>query len=142
QEHQARTADGRNCAVKVQYPGIDGIIHADLRNLMFTLRLLARLEPDLAFRIIARDFLKYIPMDLDFLNEARNCETIRKNFASRADVVIPAVYYDYTTRRVLTMELVEGVKITDVEGLSRAGIDKREVAQKLVEIYTEMILRD
>lgn len=142
QVHQARTADGRKCAVKVQYPGIDGIIHADLRNLMFTLQLLARLEPDLDFRIIARELLKYIPMELDFLNEARNCETLRRNLASRADVVIPEIYYDCTTRRVLTMELVEGVKITDIEGLRRAGIDKHEVAQKLIEIYTEMILRD
>src|SRR5439155_2542078 len=103
---------------------------------------LARLERDLDFRIIARELLKYIPMELDFLNEARNCETLRQNFASRTDVVIPKVYHQYTTRRVLTMELVEGVKITDVEGLNRAGIDKHEVAQKLIEIYTEMILRD
>jgi ubiquinone biosynthesis protein len=76
------------------------------------------------------------------LNEARNCETIRRNFASRADVVIPRVYHELTTRRVLTMELVEGVKVTDLEGLARAGIDRRAVAQKLTEIFTEMILRD
>ncbi len=142
QVHQARTHDGRRCAVKVQYPGIDGIIHADLRNLMFTLRLLARLEPELDFRLIARELLKYIPMELDFLNEARNCETLRRNFAARNDVVVPQVDHRYTTRRVLTMELVEGVKITDVEALSRAGIDKHAVAQKLIEVYTEMILRD
>jgi predicted unusual protein kinase regulating ubiquinone biosynthesis (AarF/ABC1/UbiB family) len=142
QVHQARTADGRQCAVKVQYPGIEGIIRADLRNLMFTLRLLARLEQDLDFRIIARELLKYIPMELDFLNEARNCETIRRNFALRPDVIIPQVYHEFTTRRVLTMELVEGVKVTDIEGLARAAIDKHEVAQKLIEIFTEMILRD
>jgi len=142
QVHQARTVDGRQCAVKVQYPGIEGIIRADLRNLMFTLRLLARLEPDLDFRIIARELLKYIPMELDFLNEARNCETLSSNFASRADVVIPKIYHEFTTRRVLTMEMVEGVKVTDVEGMARAGIDKHEVAQKLIEIFTEMILRD
>jgi predicted unusual protein kinase regulating ubiquinone biosynthesis (AarF/ABC1/UbiB family) len=142
QVHQARTVDGRRCAVKVQYPGIEGIIRADLRNLMFTLRLLARLERELDFRIIARELLKYIPMELDFLNEARNCETLRRNFASRPDVVIPEVYHEFTTRRVLTMELVEGVKVTDIEGLARVAIDKHEVAQKLIEIFAEMILRD
>src|SRR6516225_628789 len=108
---------------------------------MFTLRLLARLEHDLDFRIIARELLKYIPMELDFLNEARNCETLRRNFLSRSDVVIPKVYHEFTTRRVLTMELVEGVKITDLDGLAHAAIDKHEVAQKLIEIFTEMILR-
>ena len=142
QVHQARTADGRLCAVKVQYPGIEAIIRADLRNLMFTLRLLARLEPELDFRIIAHELLKYIPMELDFLNEARNCETLRRNFAARSDVVIPHVYHDLTTRRVLTMELVEGFKVTDTEGLAAAGINRHQVAQKLIEIYTEMILRD
>ena len=142
QVHQALTIDGRQCAVKVQYPGIEGIIRADLRNLMFTLRLLARLEPELDFRIIAGELLKYIPMELDFLNEARNSEILRRNFSSRPDVVIPSVYHEFTTRRVLTMELVAGVKITDVDGLANAAIDKHEVAQKLIEIFTEMILRD
>jgi predicted unusual protein kinase regulating ubiquinone biosynthesis (AarF/ABC1/UbiB family) len=142
QVHKARTADGRECAVKVQYPGIEGIIRADLRNLMFTLRLLARLEPELDFRIIARELLKYIPMELDFLNEARNCETLRRNFAARTDVVIPEIYHELSTRRVLTMELVDGAKITDIEALAAAGINKHEVAQKLIEIFTEMILRD
>ncbi len=89
QVHEARTIDGRRCAVKVQYPGIEGIVRADLRNLMLTLRILAWLEPDFDFRVIAREILKYIPMELDFLNEAHNSEIIRANFAGRSDVVIP-----------------------------------------------------
>jgi predicted unusual protein kinase regulating ubiquinone biosynthesis (AarF/ABC1/UbiB family) len=142
QVHEACTADGRRCAVKVQYPGIEGLVRADLRNLMVTLRILAWLEPNFDFRIIARELLKYIPMELDFLNEARNCEILRRNLSARSDVVIPRIYQELTTRRVLTMELLEGVKVTDVEGLTRAGIDKHQVAQKLIEIFTEMILRD
>lgn len=142
QVHRARTRDGRRCAVKVQYPGIAGIVRADLRNLMLTLRMLARLEPDFDFRIIAQEILKYIPLELDFVNEARNCETIRRNMAVRADVVIPTVYHELSTGRVLTMELVEGIKVTDVAEQRRVGIDPRAVGQKLIEIFTEMILRD
>jgi predicted unusual protein kinase regulating ubiquinone biosynthesis (AarF/ABC1/UbiB family) len=142
QVHEARTIDGRRCAVKVQYPGIEGIIRIDLRNLMLTLRVLARLEPDFDFQVIAREILKYIPMELDFLNEARNIQIVQRNFAERADVIIPEVHHDLTCRRVLTMELVDGIKVTDLEALARAGIDKREVAQKLIEIFTQMILRD
>ncbi|MGH7916531.1 MAG: ABC1 kinase family protein [Candidatus Binataceae bacterium] len=142
QVHRALTRDGRSCAVKVQYPRIEGIVRADLRNLMFTLRLLARLEPDFDFRILARELLKYLPMELDFLNEARNCETIGRNFAGRDDVIIPRVYHDLSTRRVLTMELLDGIRVTDVAALERAGIDKRMVAQKLIEIFAEQILRD
>jgi predicted unusual protein kinase regulating ubiquinone biosynthesis (AarF/ABC1/UbiB family) len=142
QVHEARTFDGRRCAVKVQYPGIEGIIRADLRNLMFTLRMLAWLEPGFDFQVIMRELLKYLPMELDFLNEAHNCDTLRRNLAVRNDVVVPHVYHELTTRRVLTMELVDGIKVTDLDGLARAGIDKHEVAQKLIEIFTEQILRD
>jgi predicted unusual protein kinase regulating ubiquinone biosynthesis (AarF/ABC1/UbiB family) len=142
QVHRARTRDGLAAAVKVQYPGIEGIIRADLRNLMFTLKVLAWLEPDFDFRVLMRELLKYLPMELDFLNEASNCETIARNFAGRADVVVPKIYHELTTRRVLTMELLEGIKVTDVAALARAGIDKHQVAQKLIEIFTEQILRD
>ncbi len=142
QVHRAVARDGRRCAVKVQYPQIESIVAADLRNLTFTLRLLALIEREFDFRPLARELLKYIPMELDFLNEARNCETIARNFAADDAVVAPRVYHDLTTRRVLTMELVEGIKVTDVAALERAGIDKRAVAQKLIEIFTEQILRD
>ncbi|HXR25937.1 MAG TPA: AarF/UbiB family protein [Candidatus Binataceae bacterium] len=142
QVHAARTIDGRRCAVKVQYPRIEAIVNADLRNLEFTLRLLAWVEPDFDFRVIAREILKYIPMELDFVNEARNSEIIAANFAQRRDVVIPHIYRELTTRRVLTMELVDGIRVTDLDALEQAGIDKHEVAQKLIEIFTQQILRD
>jgi len=142
QVHRAATLDGRSCAVKVQYPGIDGIVRCDLRNLMLTLKVLAWLEPHFDFQVIAGEILKYIPMELDFVNEARNCEIVTKNFAAQPEVVIPRVYHDLTSRRVLTMELVEGLRVTDLEGMARAGIDKHAVAQKLIEIFTEQILRD
>jgi ubiquinone biosynthesis protein len=142
QVHAARTIDGRRCAVKVQYPRIESVVNADLRNLEFTLRLLAWVEPDFDFRVIAREILKYIPMELDFVNEARNSEIIAANFAQRDDVVVPRIYRELTTRRVLTMELVEGIKVTDLEALEQAGINKHEVAQKLIEIFTQQILRD
>ena len=57
-------------------------------------------------------------------------------------MVIPRIYHELSSRRVLTMELVEGIRVTDVEALARAGIDKQAVAQKLIEIFTEQILRD
>jgi predicted unusual protein kinase regulating ubiquinone biosynthesis (AarF/ABC1/UbiB family) len=142
QVHAARTIDGRRCAVKVQYPQIEAIVDADLKNLGFTLRLLAWLEPNFDFRVIAREILKYIPMELDFINEARNSEIIAANFAHRDDVVVPRIYHDLTTRCVLTMELVEGIKVTDLTALEAAGIDKHQIAQKLIEIFTQQILRD
>jgi predicted unusual protein kinase regulating ubiquinone biosynthesis (AarF/ABC1/UbiB family) len=142
QVHAARLPDGRRCAVKVQYPGIEGIVRADLRNMMFVLKVLAWLERDFDFQVVAREVMKYIPMELDFEHEGDNASTIKRNFASCDDVVVPEIYRDFTTRRVLTMELVDGVKITDIAALERAGIDTRAVAQKLIDRFCDMILRD
>jgi predicted unusual protein kinase regulating ubiquinone biosynthesis (AarF/ABC1/UbiB family) len=142
QVHRARLHDGRICAVKVQYPGIDGIVRADLRNMTFVLKVLAYLEPNFDFRIIAREVLKYVPMELDFVHEADNCEAIRHNFAGDPTVIVPEVYREFSTRRVLTMEFVEGIKITRVDQLEAAGIDKHVVAQKLIDVFCAQILRD
>jgi predicted unusual protein kinase regulating ubiquinone biosynthesis (AarF/ABC1/UbiB family) len=142
QVHRARLHDGRLCAVKVQYPGIDGIVRADLHNLGFVLKVLAYLEPNFDFRIIAREALKYVPMELDFLHEADNCTAIRHNFASDPDVIVPEVYREFTTRRVLTMEFIDGIKITRIAELEEAGIDKHVVAQKLIDVFCAQILRD
>jgi predicted unusual protein kinase regulating ubiquinone biosynthesis (AarF/ABC1/UbiB family) len=139
QVHEARLTDGRRCAVKVQYPGIEGRVNADLRNLMFVLRILAWVESNFDFRVVAREMLKYVPMELDFVNEGRNCERIGSNFAARSDVMVPKVYWEFTSRRVLTMEFMEGVKVTELKG---TGINRHDVAQKLVEIYCDQILRD
>jgi predicted unusual protein kinase regulating ubiquinone biosynthesis (AarF/ABC1/UbiB family) len=89
-----------------------------------------------------REALKYIPMELDFIHEADNSATMRRNFAADPAVLVPEVYREFTTRRVLTMELVEGIKVTDVDALERAGIDKHAVAQKLIEIFCDQVLRD
>jgi predicted unusual protein kinase regulating ubiquinone biosynthesis (AarF/ABC1/UbiB family) len=142
QVHEAYLKDGRRCAVKVQYPGIESRVRADLRNLLFVLRILARLESNFDFTAIMREVLKYIPMELDFLHEAHNAEAVRNNFAGRTDVLVPEVYWEFTTRRVLTMEFMEGIQISNVEALDSAGIDKHAVAQKLTEVYCEQILRD
>ena len=139
QVHEARLSDGRRCAVKVQYPGIEARVDADLRNMMLVLRILAWMESNFDFRVVAREMLKYIPMELDFVNEGRNCERIGRNFATQADVLVPKVYWQSTSRRVLTMEFMEGVKITELEG---TAINRHEVAQKLVDIYCAQILRD
>ncbi|HVA80139.1 MAG TPA: AarF/UbiB family protein, partial [Candidatus Binataceae bacterium] len=142
QVHAARLHDGRRCAVKVQYPGIEGLVRADLGNLLMVLRWLAWLERDFDLRVVAREGLKYIPMELDFVHEADNADTMRHNFAGDPAVGVPEIFREFSTRRVLTMELIEGVKITDLAGLERAGIDKRAVAQKLMDQFCAMILRD
>lgn len=143
QVHEATLHDGRRVAVKVQYPDIAALVDLDLQNVSFFIEWLARLEPRYDFRFILRELRRYIPLELDFVNEGRNAETVARNFSARGDdVIVPRIYWDYTTPRLLVMEFMEGIKVTDVAALRRAGIDTRAVAQKLTEVYLQQILLD
>jgi len=139
QVHRARLKDGREMAVKVQYPGIWDIVQADLSAIRFLLRVLAALERNLDFTPIIQELSRTIPQELDFINEGHNAELIARNFAGREDIIVPNIFWEYTTQRVLVMEYLEGVKITDLEGLHRQGIDPQAVAQLVTDAYCEQL---
>jgi predicted unusual protein kinase regulating ubiquinone biosynthesis (AarF/ABC1/UbiB family) len=140
QVHKAQLPDGTPVAVKVQYPEIERLVRIDLRNMRLFAQFLARLEPTYDFRVVVTELSRYVPKELDFINEGRNAERVEKIFADRTDIVTPKIYWDYTTRRVLTMEYMAGIKISDVVALERAGVSTPVVAQQLVEAYCEQIL--
>ena len=139
QVHRARLHDGREVAVKVQYPGISGLIEADLDALEVIFEAVARLEPGIRLQPIS-DYLRWtLPLELDFVREAEAIADLRRVLADRDDVVVPEVIGGLTTRRLLVMEYVEGVKVTDVEAIERADIDRREVARLLNDAYAEQL---
>ncbi len=140
QVHRATLHDGRVVAVKVQYPNIEPLVDADLKNIAIFVRILNKLDKTLDFRFIAEEMANMIPRELDFINEGRNAEAIAANFNGVQDIGVPAIYWDYSTRRVLTMEYVDGIKVTDVDGLRRAGIDTADVAKLILASFAEMIL--
>jgi predicted unusual protein kinase regulating ubiquinone biosynthesis (AarF/ABC1/UbiB family) len=139
QVHRAVLRDGRVVAVKVQYPGIQSIVEADLRNVRLLLRVLSFFERNLNFTPIIEEISHNVPLELDFINEGHNAELIARNFAGRDDVIVPRIVWEYTTRRVLTMEYVDGIKVIDVEGMERAGIDPQAVAQLVTNVYCEQL---
>jgi predicted unusual protein kinase regulating ubiquinone biosynthesis (AarF/ABC1/UbiB family) len=140
QVHRAVLRDGRVAAVKVQYPGIDRLVDGDLRNIRVLVTILGRLDRALDLSFIAEEMERMIPLELDFINEGHNAEAIAANFAGVEDVVVPRIYWEHTTRRVLTMEYVDGVKITDIEAMQSQGIDTAEVAKVLIVAFSEMLL--
>jgi predicted unusual protein kinase regulating ubiquinone biosynthesis (AarF/ABC1/UbiB family) len=140
QVHRGRLADGREVAVKVQYPEVARLVEIDLRNFRFFVRLLARLEPNFDFRIVIDEVEKYVPRELDFQNEAANADRMRAALAARTDVVVPAVFHELSTPRLLVMAYEPGVRLTDLEGLARLGIDPKQLAQRLIELFCDQIL--
>jgi aarF domain-containing kinase len=139
QVHRARLHDGRDVAVKVQYPEIEEIVHVDLQNVRLLARFAGRLLPDYDFTSIIDELSTNIPLELDFINEGHNAELTAANFAGHDEIVVPRIYWEHTARRVLTMEFVEGIKITDMDALAAAGITRDEVAGLLANSYMRQI---
>ncbi len=141
QVHAAVLRDGRRVAVKVQYPEIESLVRSDLANLRTLFSAIGWLERDFDPMLLLEELARYVPRELDFLAEADNAERVAARFAERPDVRVPDVHRELTTRRVLVMEYVEGLKITDRKGLARAGIEPEAVARLLADVYGEQILR-
>jgi predicted unusual protein kinase regulating ubiquinone biosynthesis (AarF/ABC1/UbiB family) len=141
QVHRAQLPDGRQVAVKVQYPGIQGVMHTDLTILRWVVTEVARLAPALQLQPILDHLRETLPLELDFVREAAAMTTLREAFAHRSDVLIPAVVPELSTRRLLVMDYVEGIKVTDRVALERAGVELGDVARLLHTLYAEQIFR-
>ena len=141
QVHRAVLRDGREVAVKVQHPGIEELVRADLASLRVLFGAVERIEGSLALTPLFDEIAEAIPTELDFRAEARHAERLRELFAGRADVVIPEIVHELSTRRVLVLEYLPGIKITDLPALEAAGVDPARVARLLAEVFAEQILR-
>lgn len=140
QVHRARTKGGRDVAVKVQYRGIDRVLETDLRNINILVKLLARIEKNFDFRVLMNEMNKDVPSELDFVREGHSAERVARDLAHRKDIRIPEVIWEHSARRVLTLEYIDGIKISDIPRLEAAGIDANQVALIMTEAYCEQIL--
>ena len=145
QVHRARLPDGRRVIVKVQHAGIEGKVNCDLDLMMGLAEVLQKHVPQLrSYRPVAttRELRRSLLCELDFTSERRNLETFTRNFAEAKTVHFPTVYPELCGRRVLTMELLEGILVTNYEELHASGIDLNEVALRAADMYLEMMFRD
>jgi predicted unusual protein kinase regulating ubiquinone biosynthesis (AarF/ABC1/UbiB family) len=141
QVHRARLrADGREVAVKIQYPEIADLVRVDLQNFAFLLAVLARLEREFDFRVILDEVRKEVPQELDFVHEAGNAERMKACLGERPDVLVPAIVREWTRRRVLVMEYAPGARVTDVDALRRLGLDPAVIARRLLDLFSEQLL--
>ncbi len=140
QVHAARLRDGTEVAVKVQYPEIATLVHSDLTNLRALFRAVGWLERDFDLMPLVEELGVNVPRELDFRSEARNAERIRDLLAGREDLVIPQIHHGLTTRRLLVMERIDGVKITEAREALGARADLPRLMRGLIEIFAEMIL--
>ena len=141
QVHGAQLESGESVVVKVLHAGIERKVEIDL-DILSGLAMLAERIPEFQNyrpRAIVAEFQRAMRQEVDFGREQRNMLEFARAFAGDATVRIPHVYTELSTRRMLTMERVEGINLSEAERLAEAGLDKCELARRGANLYLEMI---
>ena len=145
QVHIAQLHSGEHVVVKVQRTGIADKIMPDLDILAGLAELAEKHSSEMRrYQPVAvvRQFRRTLLRELDFTSERRNLEEFAKHFAQDDTVHFPRAYAEFSTRRVLTMERLEGILGTDAEALAASGADLNEFAHRGANMYLQMIFRD
>ena len=145
QVHIATLPGGEEVAVKVLRPGVDKLIETDL-DILLELAALAEKRTEwgeyYGVRSLAQEFADTLRAEQNYEQEGHNIDRYREIFAGEDHVHIPEVYWETTTRRVLTMERIQGIKITDVDALDAAGLDRETIASRNIAILLQAVLQE
>ncbi len=143
QVHKAQLHTGEEIVVKVQRPGLLKLFAIDLG----ILKRIAEYFQNHPKHGKGRNWVgiydecsKILYQEADYLNEGRNADTFRRNFKGDRRIMVPRVYWRYASRRVLTLEYMPGIKISNYEALEAAGIDRKVIARIGAEAYLEQLL--
>ena len=143
--YRAKLKSGRDVVLKVRRPGIEGLIEVDLDLLGRTVRFIERHTRWLAgpeAREILEEIRQNLRRDLYLLEEGRNRERLQKNLSSWPQIRIPAVFWEYSSPDVLTLEAFEGVRLSRLEAFSAAPVSFAQLAESLSRLYLKQILVD
>ncbi len=143
QVHEARLKTGEKVIVKIQRPNIEAQVENDLEILLGLAKLVENRVPEarqIGLVAIIEDFAKLLRRELDYDRESRNTERVRHSFAEDERIVIPQVYWDYTTPRVLTEEFIEGVKFSNIQEIEARGWDRQKISAIATEAFLTQIM--
>src|SRR5262245_37335910 len=145
QVHRAKLQDGTPVVLKIRRPGVRAKLDADLRILRQVAELIESEIPE-ARRFqpteIAAQFARSLEREADFATETRNIQRFAKNFEGDPNIVIPAVYPEWTSETLLVQQHVEGIPATDPAAVQAAGLDRKALAARGAEAFLKMILVD
>jgi predicted unusual protein kinase regulating ubiquinone biosynthesis (AarF/ABC1/UbiB family) len=145
QVHRAQLHSGEQVVIKVQRPGLDQLFDLDFRVLGQLVQWAQRWFPTVKqydLKSVHQEFGEILFREIDYIQEAMNADRFRHNFIDHDQIVVPRVYPRYTTKRVLTMEYVPGIKVNDRERLQAAGIDPKAINHLGICSYLKQLLQD
>ncbi|QLY29285.1 AarF/ABC1/UbiB kinase family protein [Nocardia huaxiensis] len=140
QVYRARLADGRAVAVKVQYPGVDVAVRADLKNLALVVRLLRTVMPALSDHALLRELTTHLAAETDYRVEAAQHDSVARMYRGHPFIRVPEVLLELCTRRVLVTELAEGLRFDEIAALPTAERDR--VGEILFRFFAGTMLRE
>jgi predicted unusual protein kinase regulating ubiquinone biosynthesis (AarF/ABC1/UbiB family) len=135
----------RPVVIKVQRPGIEGIVRTDLAALRVVARWTMRYPPirrRANVPALLEEFAATLWEELDYISEADNAVRFAEIFAGQPDILIPIAFRQHSTGRVLVLEDVSGIKVNDVEALVAAGVNTAHVARRLMDAYFRQIFHE
>jgi ubiquinone biosynthesis protein len=145
QVYAALLLDGKQVVVKVQRPGIERVVNTDLEIIQDLARLAQERTPlSDVYNLpeLADEFSVALRGELDYRLEGRNADRFRQNFANESLLYVPEVYWDYGTRRVMVLERISGIKISDIAALDAAGYDRHRIATHAASFIIKMVIED
>ena len=145
QVHRAVLKDGKSVVVKVQHTGIEERVRNDLEILIQLAELAEHYSQDIArYRPLAtaREFARTLRDELDFTREQSNLMRFTRNFRDDPMIAIPTSYPQCCSRRVLTMDCLNGIELTDRKALQESDFDLGEIAKRGANMFLQMIFRD
>ncbi|MEZ4360506.1 MAG: AarF/UbiB family protein [Kofleriaceae bacterium] len=142
QVHEATDEHGRHLAVKLLYPNVATVIRIDLIVLGWALRVYRTFVPVQQIERVHTQLTDMLSRETDLENEARCIARMAKNFEGDPDVLFPEVVPQWTTRTVLTMSFMEGVKISKRSALDQLDLDPYAVATKLIQVFYKQLFVD
>ncbi|QJC50346.1 AarF/ABC1/UbiB kinase family protein [Paenibacillus albicereus] len=142
QVHRARLRSGEEVAVKVQRPGIRRTVETDLDILRHLARIAEhrlQLARQYGASELVEELASSLGAELDYTLEGRSAERIAAHFEGRDDIRIPRIWWDLSSRRVLTMEFMRGIQLHDTASLAQAGYDLTEIAEAVSTVILEQV---
>ena len=143
QVHKGRLADGQEVAVKIQRPGIQKTIEVDLEIMMHLATLMERHVADMAIHRpvkIVEEFARILEREMDYTLEAASMMRFSRNFSDDESVYVPKVHAELSTARVLVMEFIDGIKVSDLNQIEAAGLDKQRITQRGARLLLKQVL--
>lgn len=144
QVHRARLCTGEDVVIKVRRPGVVEVVESDISALMGLANLAERhiSGSEIYDPIgVVREFARSIRREMDFSREGHTIERFRDNFTATQWLYFPRVFWPQSARGVLTLEYVNGIKVSDLESLDRTGLDRKLVARRGADAFLEMVLK-